>query len=229
MDQLSKYSNDLPTTWFTTPFIDALLRLKDEYINKPEIRVLGSITVLFSSWLRRLSSLDDARLDAVMNTVLDLLLRTDNKYLNVQKDAWIGWVSLIGKTQDIKLLDGMTKVIQLYTVTNNMERVNFMSEAIDAGMAHALAQTNAMNDFEVESCQKLLDAHIQYCAKRVDGPRAIMTSIEHVVDVRSQETPQTRAEADLSTLVNMANDVVAGQAENLSVNFVRLAVLAGVV
>ncbi|CAO3622300.1 unnamed protein product [Mucor hiemalis] len=173
--------------------------------------------------------MDDIRLNSVMDTVLDLLLRTDNAYLSVQKDAWIGWVSLIGKTQDIKLLDGMTKVIQLYTVTNNVERINFMSEAIDAGMAHALAQTNAMNDFEVESCQKLLDAHIQFCAKRVDGPRAIMTSIEHIVDVRSQETPQTRAEADLATLVNMANDVVEGKAENLSINFVRLAVLAGVV
>jgi hypothetical protein len=173
--------------------------------------------------------MEDSRLELVLRTLLELLLLTDNKYLDVQKDAWIGWVSLIGKTQDIKLLDGMTRVIQLCTVTNNTERINKMSEALDAGVAHALAQTNALNDFEVESCQKLLDAHIQFCSKRVEGPRAIMTTIEHIVDVRSQETPQSRAEADLATLVNMANDVVEGKVDNLAINFVRLAVLAGVV
>jgi hypothetical protein len=173
--------------------------------------------------------MDDSRIELVLSQLLDLLLNTNNAYLNVQKDAWIGWVSLIGKSQDIKLLDGMAKVIQLYTTTNNTERINKMSEALDAGVAHALAQTNALNDFEVESCQKLLDVHIQFCSKRAEGPRAIMTTIEHVVDVRSQETPQSRAEADLATLVNMTNDVVEGQAENLLINFVRLAVLAGVV
>lgn len=230
MNQLSKYSNDLPVTWFTQQFIDTLLGLKDRFSkNTTENSGLGSIIVLFSSWLRRLSSMDDSRIELVLNQLLDLLLNTNNAYLNVQKDAWIGWVSLTGKSQDIKLLDGMAKVIQLYTTTNDTERINKMSEALDAGVAHALAQTNALNDFEVESCQKLLDVHIQFCSKRVEGPRAIMTTIEHVVDVRSQETPQSRAEADLATLVNMANDVVEGQAENLAINFVRLAVLAGVV
>lgn len=230
MNQLSKYSNDLPVTWFTQQFIDILLGLKDRFSkNTTENSGLGSIIVLFSSWLRRLSSMDDSRIELVLSQLLDLLLNTNNAYLNVQKDAWIGWVSLIGKSQDIKLLDGMAKVIQLYTTTNNTERINKMSEALDAGVAHALAQTNALNDFEVESCQKLLDVHIQFCSKRAEGPRAIMTTIEHVVDVRSQETPQSRAEADLATLVNMTNDVVEGQAENLLINFVRLAVLAGVV
>jgi hypothetical protein len=230
LSQLSKYSNDLPITWFTQQFIDILLGLKDRFLkNTGENNGLRSIIILFSSWLRRLSSMEDSRLELVLRTLLELLLLTDNKYLDVQKDAWIGWVSLIGKTQDIKLLDGMTRVIQLCTVTNNTERINKMSEALDGGVAHALAQTNALNDFEVESCQKLLDAHIQFCSKRVEGPRAIMTTIEHIVDVRSQETPQSRAEADLATLVNMANDVVEGKVDNLAINFVRLAVLAGVV
>ena len=226
MKQLAQYSNDLPISWFTTQFIDTLLQLKIDY---DELSVLEPIVTLCSSWLRRLSSMNDPRLALVMDTLLNLLLENDNRILTAQKNAWIGWVSLIGKTQDVKLLEGMTRVIQLYTQINNEERIQFMSEAMDGGFAHALAQTNAMNDFEVESCQQLLDAQIHYVAKRPDGPRAIMTAIEHVVDIRSQETPQTRAEADLNTLVTMANDVVEGQAENLSINFVRLAVLAGVV
>jgi hypothetical protein len=230
--QLSKYSNDLPITWFTGQFLDVLLILKDRFfLTGGEGGALGSIIVLFSSWLRRLSTMDekDTRLSAVMDTLLNsILLSATNNFLPIQKDAWIGWVSLIGKNQDIKLLKGMTQVVELYT--DNDEQIQYMGEAIDAGVAHALAQTNCLNDFEVETCQKLLDAHIQFSAKRPgEGPQAIMTAMEHVVDVRSQEKPTSRAEADLSTLVNMANDVVEGQAEDLNVNFVRLAVLAGVV
>lgn len=229
MNQLSKYSNDLPVTWFTSQFLDTLLILKDRFLSQNQLQSLESIIVLFSSWLRRLSSIDNTHLTLVIDTLSSILLTTENTYLSIQKDAWIGWVALIGKNQDLKLLEGMTNVIQLYTTTNNTERIQSMAESIDAGVAHALAQTNALNDFEVDSCQKLLDAHIQFSAKRLEGPRAIMTTIEHIVDVRSQENPQSRAEADLATLVHMANDVVAGQAENLATNFVRLAVLAGVV
>lgn len=229
LNQLSKYSNDLPVTWFTGQFLDTLLVLKDEFKSQNQLQGLGSLIMLFSSWLRRLSSLDDMHLTPVTDTLSTILLSTDNTYLTIQKDAWIGWVALIGKNQDLKLLEGMTKVIQLYTTTNDTERIQSLAESMDAGVAHALAQTTALNDFEVESCQKLLDAHIQFSAKRLEGPRAIMTTMEHVVDIRSQEKPQSRAEADLSTLVQMANDVVAGQAENLATNFVRLAVLAGVV
>lgn len=202
--------------------------MKDKYLSY-QLQALASIIVLFSSWLRRLSTTDDARIPIVTDTLLSILLNTDLIYLPVQKDAWIGWVALIGKGQDMKLLQGMTKVIRVLTEGGDMNRIQSMAESIDAGVAHALAQTTALNDFEVENCQELLDAHIQFSAKRSDGPRAIMTAIEHIVDVRSQEKPQTRAEADLSTLVHMANDVVAGQTDYLAVNFVRLAVLAGVV
>ncbi|KAI9252734.1 hypothetical protein EDC94DRAFT_525562 [Helicostylum pulchrum] len=228
LDHLAKYSNDLPLTWFTPQFLDTLLLLKDKYLPY-QLPALASIIILFSSWLRRLSTTDDARLSIITDALLSILLNTDSTYLPVQKDAWIGWVALIGKGQDMKLLQGMTKVIQVLTDGGNMDRIQSMAEPIDAGVAHALAQTTALNDFEVEYCQELLDAHIQFSAKRSEGPRAIMTAIEHIVDVRSQEKPQTRAEADLSTLVHMANDVVAGQTDHLAVNFVRLAVLAGVV
>ncbi|KAI8075749.1 hypothetical protein BDF21DRAFT_453762 [Thamnidium elegans] len=228
LDHLAKYSNDLPLSWFTSQFLDTLLLLKDKFLSY-QLQALASIIILFSSWLRRLSTTDDSRLSIVMDTLLNILLNDNPIYLPVQKDAWIGWVALIGKGQDMKLLQGMTKVIQLLTDGDNMDCIQSMAEAIGAGVAHALAQTSALNDFEVEYCQELLDAHIQFSAKRSEGPRAIMTAIEHIVDVRSQEKPQTRAEADLSTLVHMANDVVAGQTEHLAVNFVRLAVLAGVV
>ncbi|KAF1797372.1 hypothetical protein V8B55DRAFT_1516668 [Mucor lusitanicus] len=229
LKQLAQYSNDLPTSWFTPQFLDTLIALKSRLMTEGQLEGLASIIALFSSWLRRLSAMDDARLKLVMDTLLELLLSTDNRYLSIQKDAWIGWVSLMGKSQDITLLEGMTKVLVLYTLNHDEQRTHALSEALDAGVAHALAQTNALNDFEVESCQKLLDAHIQYCAKRADGPRAIMTAIEHVVDVRSQEKPQSRAEADLATLVTMANDVVKDQPETLAMNFTCLAVLAGVV
>ncbi|KAG2205621.1 hypothetical protein INT46_003448 [Mucor plumbeus] len=229
LKQLAQYSNDLPTSWFTPQFIDTMIALKSKFMLEGQLEGLASIIALFSSWLRRLDSMDDSRLKLVMDTLLELLLSTENRYLTLQKDAWIGWVSLIGKSQDIALLDGMTKVLELYTLNHDDQRTNGISEALDAGVAHALAQTNALNDFEVESCQKLLHAHIQFSAKRQDGPRAIMTAIEHVVDVRSQEKPQSRAEADLSTLVHMANDVVKDQPETLAMNFTCLAVLAGVV
>lgn len=167
-------------------------------------------------------------MDTLLNTIL-LKSNASPTFYPIQKDAWVGWVSLIGKNQDIKLLEGMQKVIEL-CITSSLDHIQFMAESIDAGVAHALAQTNALNDFEVESCQNLLDAHIQFSAKRgLEGPRAIMTAMEHAVDVRSQEKPTSRAEADLSTLVNMTNDVVEGRTEHLTVNFVRLAVLAGVV
>ncbi|CEP12824.1 hypothetical protein [Parasitella parasitica] len=196
----------------------------------PKLEGLASVIALFSSWLRRLGSMDDPRLKLVMDTMLELLLSTDDRYLALQKDAWIGWVSLIGKSQDVALLEGMTKVLALYTLHHDEQRTSAIAEALDAGVAHALAQTNTLNDFEVESCQQLLHAHIQFSAKRADGPRAIMTAIEHVVDVRSQEKPQSRAEADLATLVHMANDVVKDQPETfLAMNFACLAVLAGVV
>ncbi|KAI8646413.1 hypothetical protein BD408DRAFT_410188 [Parasitella parasitica] len=229
LKQLAQYSNDLPSSWFTPQFIDALIALKSRYLSEGQLEGLAFIIALFSSWLRRLSSMDDPRLKPVMDTMLELLLSTDNRYLSLQKDAWIGWVSLMGKSQDIALLEGMTKVLQLYTLDHDEQRTRAMSEALDAGVAHALAQTNALNDFEVESCLQLLHAHIHFSAKRADGPRAIMTAIEHVVDVRSQEKPQSRAEADLATLVHMANDAVKDQSETLAMDFTCLAVLAGVV
>lgn len=232
MNQLAKYSNDLPTSWFTSPFLDALIALKTTYLQKQQLEALGSIISLFSSWLRRIQqqpAYDKDRLNLVTSSIQEILFMLDNRYLPIQKEAWIGWVSLIGQQHDKEILQAMTKLFELYTTHQDAERVSALSEALDAGLAHALAQTNCLNDFEVEYCQALLHAYIQFAAKRPDGPRAIMTAMEHVVDIRSQETPQTRAEADLNTLVDMAHDVVQDQENSLPVYFTCLAVLAGAV
>lgn len=217
-------------SWFTPQFLDTLIALEAKFLDTTHLEGLGSVTVLLASWLRRRSvDTDASRLKIVMDILLNLLLLTDIRYASIQKDAWIGWVSLVGGQYDLQLLQGMTKVLTLYTKIYDQQRLQALTEALDAGVAHSLAQTNCLNDFEVESCQDLLHAHIQFSAQRSEGPRAIMTAMEHVVDVRSQEKPQTRAEADLATLVNMASDVVQEKPENLSKNFTCLAVLAGVV
>ncbi|KAI7900459.1 uncharacterized protein BX663DRAFT_517699 [Cokeromyces recurvatus] len=229
LKHLSKYSNDLPTSWFTPQFLDALLSLEKRFLNEPHFETLSSIFSLFSSWMRRLSSTKDVRLPMIMDSVLKILLVTDNRYLSIQKDAFIGWVSLIGKDLDTQLLEGMTKVFELYTTFYNEERTNTMLETLNASLAHTLAQTNTLNDFEVEACQKLLNAYIKFAAKKWDGPRTMMTAIEHAVDVRAQEKPQTRAEVDLTTLVNMVIDTLNEKYETHLMSFTSFAALAGVV
>lgn len=222
LDQLSNYSNDLPVPWFTHSFIDTLLTLKDEFIAQNNLTGLRSILTLFSTWLRRCPTTDDTHLTSVLDTLFKVLTSSDPTYLNLQKESWIGWVGLIGKQHDIQLLDGMTKIIHAIDTT----RIQTLADSVDAGVAHALAQTTALNDFELETCQNLLEAHIQFCYRRSEGPRAMMTTIEHIVDIRSQETPQSRAEAHLSTLVQIAKDIITDQS---NAPFVRLAVVAGIV
>lgn len=204
--------------------MDTLLSLKDEFITHNNITGLRSILTLFSSWLRRCPTTDNNHLTSVLDTLFKVLTSSDPTYLTLQKECWIGWVGLIGKEQDIKLLDGMTSII---LAMEDPARIHSLADTVDAGVAHALAQTTALNDFEVETCQHLLEAHIQFChRRRLDGPRAMMTTMEHVVDIRSQETPQSCAEAHLTTLVQMAKDLVSNQSD---AHFVRLAVVAGIV
>ncbi|KAI8083230.1 uncharacterized protein B0P05DRAFT_570584 [Gilbertella persicaria] len=225
LSQLSKYSNDLPVSWFTLQFLDTAIALKDRYFSQHlHLKGLGSIIILFSSWLRRYPTMSDRHFQMVMDTLLSLLLMTDNQYLPVQKDAWIGWVSLVGKTEDPKLLQGMSQVIERYAHINDHERNTTMAEALDAGVAHALARTNCLNDFEIESCQRLLNAYFQFASAH-HGYYAVMTAIEHVVDIRSKEKPESRAEADLTTLIGMIKQTITKSQEKLAC----LAVSAGAV
>lgn len=174
--------------------------------------------VLLSGWLRRNSEADEIREDLALD-ILHRALLEYNDDLALQKEAWIGWVAMIGKgNRDMKLLEGMTSVIEIYS--QDAIKADYMAESIDAGVAHALAHTNTMNDFEIDHCQKLLRVHTNLVSKKgFHGLCSLMTTAEHVVDVRSREEPQTRVEADLSTFVQLMFDIKD--------DYARLAFLAG--
>ncbi|ORE10993.1 hypothetical protein BCV72DRAFT_220469 [Rhizopus microsporus var. microsporus] len=205
---LSKYSHDLPLSWFTNEFLDQLFALKTKFENT---NGLLSIITLLSAWLR-LSKDNDHRQKLALD-ILESILRKDDT-ARLQKEAWIGWVALIGKgNHDARVLDGMINVVERYGQAQSLE--------LDAGLAHALAMTNTLNEFEIEPCQRLLNVYAKHASARgFDGARALMDALEHATDVRSQEKPQTRAEADLATLVQLVIDLE---------DKARLSALAGIV
>ncbi|KAG0745993.1 hypothetical protein G6F57_008853 [Rhizopus arrhizus] len=214
LNLLSKYSNDLPISWFTHDFLDGLFILQKKYAKNGT----SPIVVLLSGWLRRNSEADEIREDLALDILRSALLEY-NDDLALQKEAWIGWVAMIGKgKRDMKLLEGMTSVLEIYS--QDAIKADYMAEPIDAGVAHALAHTNTMNDFEIDHCQKLLRVHTTLVSKKgFHGLCSLMTIAEHVVDVRSREEPQTRVEAVLSTFVQLTSDIKD--------DYARLAFLAG--
>lgn len=161
MNLLSKYSNDLPISWFTHDFLDGLFILQKKYAKNGT----SPIVVLLSGWLRRNSEADEIREDLALDILRSALLEY-NDDLALQKEAWIGWVAMIGKgKRDKKLLEGMTSVLEIYS--QDAIKADYMAEPIDAGVAHALAHTNTMNDFEIDHCQKLLRVHTNLVSKKV--------------------------------------------------------------
>ncbi|KAI8985907.1 hypothetical protein BDB01DRAFT_786808 [Pilobolus umbonatus] len=240
LDQLIKYADYLPFSWFTMHFIDTILALKDTFEQSKQLEALDATTVLLEGWIRRLSSdtatLDtptEKRLSVVMDFFLRILSSLNNEYLSIQKNAWKGWVSFVGITRkviypDTILLKGMTDTIVLYVRTNDELRNNYLGEMIDAGVAHALSRTNALNDFEVDVCQELLEAEIQFSSIRHEGYRGIMTAMEHVMDIRSKQSPQSKVDADISSLVKMVTHIMDQPVEPVGVHLARLASLAGV-
>lgn len=205
---LSKHSHDLPLSWFTNEFLDQLFVLKTKLENTSG---LLSIVTLLSAWLR-LSKDNDHRQKLALD-ILESILRKDDT-TRLQKEAWIGWVALIGKgNHDARVLEGMISVVERYSQKQSLE--------LDAGLAHVLAMTNTLNEFEIEPCQRLLNVYAKHVSARgFDGARALMDALEHATDVRSQEKPQTRAEADLTTLVQLVIDLE---------DKARLSALAGIV
>jgi hypothetical protein len=192
-----------------------------------------NVVTLLGGWSRRLAGAPDVlytmrnRLVLVLQLFQKILVSGDMK---LQKEAWIGYVAVIGHSPtaypDTSILEEMTKMIGMYT--KDKERVAYLGENLDAGLAHALANTNALNEFEMASCQSLLEAYIQFAAAREEGPRALMHALEHAVDVRSQGKPEAKAEAEVIMLVKMVGEVVEEDA-SIQVQFSRLAMLAGVV
>ncbi|KAI8982120.1 hypothetical protein BDF20DRAFT_865035 [Mycotypha africana] len=252
LQQLAKYSNDLPTSWFTPQLLDTLAQLKSRFITAADLqlKILESIIALYSSWLRRLTSVQkehQQQLSLVISVLSDVFKMEDEAYRPLQKDAWVGWVSLIGKSTvlDITLLEGMTKVLENFTANgHNIVKNTPFSDTLSAGVAHALAQTSTLNEFEVNHCERLLQAFLHFVSTStspksqsksdilgIQGPMTVVNTFEHVVDVRSKEEPRTRAEANLSTLVHLVIDLnEKGKEDDLSPNRIaKVAALAGTV
>ncbi|KAI9279631.1 hypothetical protein BY458DRAFT_487868 [Sporodiniella umbellata] len=195
---LTKYKNDLPISWFTPEFIDQLILLKDRYTY--------DTVLLLSAWLRHDPGADSTRQESALAILYQAMSGYQEDAL-VQQEAWTGWVASIGKGKgDVKILKGMGDIIELYS--QDPRRQHQLAESMDAGVAHALAQTNTMNDFEQEECQRLLTLYSLHASKQgFVGLCSLMSAVEHITDVRSREEPQTRAEADLSTFVGLVLEI----------------------
>lgn len=194
-----------------------------------------AIYTLWTVWVRRLAGAPEAvtAADAQLSQVLTRLenaLLDDKTSLQIRKEAWIGLVSLAGRApsqfSDSRMIQGMARVLKHYAQQEDL--VDTMGETLDAGVAHCMAQTSVLNVIEADQCEHLLNDYAQLVAKRSAGPPAAMAVMQHVVDVRSQLKPQTRADADMEALVDV---VTKERPENepLASSLVWLAILAGVV
>ncbi|KAI8332634.1 hypothetical protein BC941DRAFT_436113 [Chlamydoabsidia padenii] len=151
----------------------------------------------------------------------------------------MGLVAFVGcapKTfNEETLLNAMTQIIRLYTQKQQQSDNGLMVEALEAGVAHTLARSTALNVFEMEHCQHLVEASVQLEAGRFpQGAWSIGLLMEHAVDIRSQLKPTTRAEADLDTLYSLAENILQNEAnsasgDGLPAYFVKVAIIAGIV
>ncbi|KAF7732104.1 hypothetical protein EC973_006359 [Apophysomyces ossiformis] len=242
LSQLAQYSNHLPLSWFTAHLLDALFQLKEQFSEKGLHAGLLSIYSLWAVWARRLSATSNGlegvaeqqQLAKVLTSMEQVLTEENGQAtVEIRKEAWIGLVALIGSQTnkapdfgDGRLIDIMTTVIK------NMEIALALGDTLDAGVAHCLAESTTLNAFEMEHLQSLLASHVQLAARRPEGARAVMTVLEHAVDVRSRQKPQTRAEADLETLLRLAQAMIefeTGDNQDISLMLARLAVIGGVV
>ncbi|OAD78191.1 hypothetical protein PHYBLDRAFT_185119, partial [Phycomyces blakesleeanus NRRL 1555(-)] len=237
LSQLSKHSQHLPLPWFTPSFISICFSLRDQFISQssvPEWGGLESIYSLWSVWVRRLSGAPSAipaaesDLVRVLESMHSLLTSQNKPPPTVQKEAWIGLVGLAGRApsvyNDVRILDDMSDVIEHQNADTDM------AESIEAGVAHALAETTALNAFEIGSCERLVEVYIQLVSRIPDHRlRPVINVFEHSVDKRSKETPVTKAVADLGNLIALTKTVVEPREEPLKVKMTRVAVLVGVV
>ncbi|KAL0094080.1 hypothetical protein F4703DRAFT_1924801 [Phycomyces blakesleeanus] len=230
-------SQHLPLPWFTPSFISICFSLRDQFISQssvPEWGGLESIYSLWSVWVRRLSGAPSAipaaesDLVRVLESMHSLLTSQNKPPPTVQKEAWIGLVGLAGRApsvyNDVRILDDMSDVIEHQNADTDM------AESIEAGVAHALAETTALNAFEIGSCERLVEVYIQLVSRIPDHRlRPVINVFEHSVDKRSKETPVTKAVADLGNLIALTKTVVEPREEPLKVKMTRVAVLVGVV
>ncbi|KAI9027343.1 hypothetical protein CLU79DRAFT_741460 [Phycomyces nitens] len=236
LSQLAKHSQHLPLPWFTPSFISVCFSLREQFFSQPvpEWKGLESIYSLWSIWVRRLSGAPAAipavetDLVRVLESIHSLLTLQKGAPSSLQKEAWIGLVGLVGRAplvyNDVRILNDMTDVIK------HQDSNTHMAESIEAGVAHALAETTALNAFEIESCERLVEAYIQLISRLPDHRlRPVINVFEHSIDKRSKEKPVTKAVADLGNLVALTKTAVEAREESLEVKMTRLAVLVGVV
>ncbi|KAI9262357.1 hypothetical protein BDA99DRAFT_510987 [Phascolomyces articulosus] len=227
VEQLSKYSDHLPLSWFTPQLIEALLSLKDrnDYVFN-----------LWTVWVRRLSGAPEAlasaepQLSRVLEAMQQALVELETPLL-IRKEAWIGLIALCGTAPpqftDTQIIQAMTRVLEQYV--DHPELVQSMGETLDAGIAHCLANTTLLNVFEVDHCERLISAYVKLIPRRptdVSAPAA-MAAMQHVVDVRVQQKPQTKANADMETLIALVETM--DEKESLELQLARFTILAGVV
>ncbi|KAI8142498.1 hypothetical protein BJV82DRAFT_669645 [Fennellomyces sp. T-0311] len=226
VEQLAKYSDHLPLSWFTPQLIQALLSLKDRNEH---------VYNLWTVWVRRLSGAPEAlksaepQLSRVLGAMQQALVEMETP-LNIRKEAWIGLISLTGAAaeqfSDTQIIQAMTRVLEQYT--KHPELAQAMGETMDAGIAHCLAQTTLLNVFEADHCERLLAAYVKLIPHRpYGGAPAAMAAMQHVVDIRVKQKPQTKADADMETLVALVE--AEHEKEPLDVQLARLSILAGVV
>ncbi|KAI9498499.1 hypothetical protein BDB00DRAFT_754847 [Zychaea mexicana] len=225
-ETLAKYSDHLPLSWFTAQLIEALLALKDRNQH---------VYNLWTVWVRRLSGAPDAlasaepQLSRVLDAMQQALVELETP-LDIRKEAWIGLIALCGTAppqfSDTQIIQAMTRVLKQYA--EHPELVQSMGETLDAGIAHCLAHTTLLNVFEVDHCERLLAAYVKLIPRRpLSGAPAAMAAMQHVVDVRVKQKPQTKVNADMETLVALVKAVPAE--ESLEIQLARLTILAGVV
>ncbi|CAO3617403.1 unnamed protein product [Cunninghamella echinulata] len=193
--------------------------------NKDMIQKEQQLPVILSLFVEKLLSLDP----------------TSNQTLTIRKNAWMGLVAMIGHTpphfDEEHLLARMTDVILFYAKqqqqSNHGKQIDpLMIESFNAGVAHSLAESTRLNVFEMESCQQLLEALIKLDSLCQNGPMTVCTLLEHAVDVRSRLKPDTRAEADLTTLFSIVENIlekVDNSSASLPFYFTNIGTIAGVV
>ncbi|KAI9316799.1 hypothetical protein BX666DRAFT_1858328 [Dichotomocladium elegans] len=227
------YSDHLPLSWFTPALLETLLALSDR---RPAIGATTAIYTLWTVWVRRLSGSPDTylsiepQLAKVLTKLEEALLSPSTTPITIRKESLIGLVALAGRAPksfpDSRMMDALTRAVAAQAAVHS-DGAEAFSETMDAGVAHCLAETSLMNVFEFEHCERLLEGYVAFAAQRsTDGAAAAMTVLQHVVDVRSQLKPQTRADADLTVLIEL---VVKERQGPLAVQLVWLAILAGAV
>ncbi|KAI8060355.1 hypothetical protein BC940DRAFT_312158 [Gongronella butleri] len=231
---LATHSEHLPLTWFTEPLVRCLLTLVDRFLGTEQMDGVGALVHLLSVWTRRLSGTTDRMdkeplLPLVLTLFADQLIElpmNEAATVDLRKHAWMGLVALVGRApaqyDEEKLLATMTRIVRHYVGCTQFPLV----ESLNAGVAHALAESTRLNVFEYASCKDLLDAALDMNGARpLDGPWAVATLIEHVVDIRSRMNPVTRAESHIDTLATLLTNVTNTETPTL----ISLAAVAGFV